>query len=151
MVAFEVSRADGADSQAGTTGTAALAIGAIAASVPPEFNAMQIAAACFLLLATIAAVIARARYPPPLRLLDGAHCNAHHKRCVNEAEERLRNEFGEVSEDNLRARSLIAEVWIAMAARERFRAARKNRWLTVSLYGLWLGVVWGVVGFVVEG
>jgi hypothetical protein len=151
IVDFERSRADSADAQAGTTGAAALAIGAIAATQHPDFNALQIAAAGLLVLTTIAAVIARARYPPPLRLMDRPNHVTSYKRSVDDAEQHLHDEFNKTTGDSVLVRSLIAEVWVTMAARERFRAARKNRWLTLALYGLWLGLAVGVVGFVLEG
>src|SRR5438874_10710901 len=70
VVAFERSRADGSDSQAAATGAGAVAAGAIVVATHPHFNVALGVAAGLLISTTLAAVLARARYPPPLRLVE---------------------------------------------------------------------------------
>jgi hypothetical protein len=150
VLSFQRSRGESSETQAAATAGVAAAVAAIAANAHPAFNGWLAAAAVALLLASIAAVSARARYPPPLRLVEPDSTIARLERAVAEADAALDQAFAAPAPGG-EVRERLASVWGAMAARERLRAKRKNRWLTVSLYALLFELTFGVVGLIVGG
>lgn len=150
VVAFQRSRAESSETQAAATAVVAAALAALAANAHPAFNGWLAAAAASLLLVSVTAVFARARYPPPLRLIDPTSMVLRRKRAVAEADGALEEAF-RTTASSVEVRRCLVSVWSAMAAREQLRAKRKNRWLTLSLYALVLELTLGVVGLIVGG
>ncbi len=150
VVAFQRSRGESSETQAAATAGVAAAAAAIVANAHPAFNGWLAAAAAALVLASVAAVLARARYPPPLRVIESDSAIACLKQAVADADVALEQAF-DAATSGEEVRQRLASVWGAMAAREKLRSKRKNRWLTVSLYGLLFEFSLGVVGLIVGG
>jgi hypothetical protein len=143
IVSFDRTRADSSESQAAATAAVAAAVAALAANAHPRFNGWLAVAAAFMLAASVAAVLARARFPPLLIFVKADP--ATYESDVSDAERALERAF-ESGTSVPDVRNALGSLWGAMAKRERVRATRKNHWLNVSLYGLLFELMFGVVG-----